>query len=96
MRGFSAATYLGAVKTGVVDSTGSTGGPLAILERLDKIEAQITPLAESFKGVNELKDDLSPLAHNAIKLVIKELEDVESSFQLEDLMEYLEHASGAE
>jgi uncharacterized protein YjgD (DUF1641 family) len=58
-----------------------------ILERLDKIEAQITPLAESFKGVNELKDDLSPLAHNAIKLVIKELEDVESSFQLEDLLE---------
>jgi uncharacterized protein YjgD (DUF1641 family) len=58
-----------------------------ILERLDKIEAQIAPLAESFKGVNELKDDLSPLAHNAIKLVIQELEDVESSFQLEDLLE---------
>lgn len=58
-----------------------------ILERLDKIEAQIAPLAESFKGVDELKDDLSPLAHNAIKLVIKELEDVESSFQLEDLLE---------
>lgn len=32
--GVSAATYLGAVKTGVVDSAGSTGGPLAILERL--------------------------------------------------------------
>jgi uncharacterized protein YjgD (DUF1641 family) len=58
-----------------------------ILERLDKIEAQIAPLAESFKGVNELKNDLSPLAHNAIKLVIQELEDVESSFQLEDLLE---------
>ena len=58
-----------------------------ILERLEKIEAQIAPLAESFKGVNELKNDLSPLAHNAIKLVIQELEDVESSFQLEDLLE---------
>ena len=58
-----------------------------ILERLDRIEAQIAPLAESFRGVNELKDDLSPLANNAIKLVIQELEDVESSFQLEDLLE---------
>ncbi len=58
-----------------------------ILERLDKIEAQIAPLAESFKGVNELKDDLSPLANNAIQLMINELEDVESSFQLEDLLE---------
>ncbi len=58
-----------------------------ILERLDKIEAKITPLAESFKGVNELRDDLSPLANNAIQLMIKELEDVESSFQLEDLLE---------
>lgn len=58
-----------------------------ILERLDKIEAQLAPLAKSFNGVDELKKDLSPLAHNAIKLVIKELEDVESSFQLEDLLE---------
>jgi uncharacterized protein YjgD (DUF1641 family) len=58
-----------------------------ILERLDKIEAQLAPLAKSFNGVNELKDDLTPLANNAIKLVIQELEDVESSFQLEDLLE---------
>lgn len=58
-----------------------------ILERLDKIEAQLAPLAKSFNGVNEFKEDLSPLAHNAIKLVIQELEDVESSFQLEDLLE---------
>ena len=58
-----------------------------ILERLDQIEAKIAPLAESFKGGNELKDDLGPLAHNAIKLGIQELEDVESSFQLEDLLE---------
>ncbi len=57
-----------------------------ILERLEKIEAQIAPLAESFKGVKELKDDLNPLASNAIQLMIKELEDVESSFQLEDLL----------
>ena len=58
-----------------------------ILERLDKIEAQLAPLAKSFNGVNELKEDLTPLANNAIKLVIQELEDVESSFQLEDMLE---------
>jgi uncharacterized protein YjgD (DUF1641 family) len=60
-----------------------------ILERLDRIEAQIAPLAESVKGVYELRDDLRPLAHNAIRLMIKELEDVESSFQLEDLLELM-------
>ena len=58
-----------------------------ILERLDKIEAQIAPLAKSFNDVNELKEDFTPLANNAIKLMIQELEDVESSFQLEDLLE---------
>ena len=31
--GFSAATYLGIVKTGVTESSGPTGGPLALLQR---------------------------------------------------------------
>jgi uncharacterized protein YjgD (DUF1641 family) len=57
-----------------------------ILERLDRIEAKLAPLTESHKSVNELKDDLTPLANQAVQLVIKELEDVESSFQLEDLL----------
>ena len=57
-----------------------------IIERLDHIEAQIGPLAKSVKGINEFKEDLTPLANNAIQLMIKELEDVESSFQLEDLL----------
>ena len=60
-----------------------------ILERLDKIEAKIDPLVTSFKGVKELGTDMSPLAHQAFQLVIKELEDVESSFQLEDLLELI-------
>ncbi len=60
-----------------------------ILERLDRIEAQITPLAESVKSVNELRDDLIPLANNTFQNLIKELEDVESGFQLDDLFEML-------
>ncbi|MBW1999928.1 MAG: DUF1641 domain-containing protein [Deltaproteobacteria bacterium] len=58
-----------------------------ILERLDRIEAQLAPLAESFRAANELKEDATPLANHAFQLMIKELEDVESSCQLEDLLE---------
>jgi len=57
-----------------------------IMERLDRIEAQIAPLAESARGLNELKDDLMIVAHPASQMLIKELQDVESSFQLQDLM----------
>lgn len=32
--GFTSATYLGVVKTGVTESAGATGGPLALLERV--------------------------------------------------------------
>jgi uncharacterized protein YjgD (DUF1641 family) len=58
-----------------------------ILQRLDRIDSQLGPLLETVKNVNELKDDLSPLANNAVKLLIRELQDVESSFQLRDLLE---------
>ncbi|MEW6671215.1 MAG: DUF1641 domain-containing protein [Thermodesulfobacteriota bacterium] len=58
-----------------------------ILERLDRIENQIAPLAQTARGVAELKDDLMPLGHQAVKMLISELQDVESSFQMEDLLE---------
>jgi uncharacterized protein YjgD (DUF1641 family) len=57
-----------------------------ILQRLDRIESQLAPLADTVRRVSELKDDFSPLANNAVKLLIKELQDVESSFQLQDLL----------
>jgi uncharacterized protein YjgD (DUF1641 family) len=57
-----------------------------ILERLDRIEAQLAPLSASARGLNELKEDLIPLSGQAFRLLIRELEDVESSFQLEDLL----------
>jgi uncharacterized protein YjgD (DUF1641 family) len=58
-----------------------------ILERLDRIESRLAPLTDSARSVSELRDDLTPLANNAVKLLVKELQDVESSFQLKDLME---------
>lgn len=60
-----------------------------ILERLDRIEAQLAPLANTTASMKELKNDLTPLANHAVQLIIKELEDVESSFQLEDLLAML-------
>ena len=58
-----------------------------IMQRLDSIESKLSPLADSIKSMNELKEDITPLANNAVQLIIKELEDVESGFQLEDLIE---------
>lgn len=57
-----------------------------ILQRLERIEAQLAPLAETTASMRDLKNDLVPLTNQAVQLVIKELEDVESSFQLEDLL----------
>jgi uncharacterized protein YjgD (DUF1641 family) len=57
-----------------------------ILERLDRIEARLAPISQSAKGLQELREDLIPLSGQAFRLVTRELEDIESGFQLEDLM----------
>ena len=57
-----------------------------ILERLDRIEAQLAPIAQTAGGIKDLREDLIPLSGQAFRLLIRELEDVESSFQLEDLL----------
>lgn len=57
-----------------------------ILARLDRIEAQLAPVSQTASGIKELRDDLIPLSGQAFRLLIRELEDVESSFQLEDLL----------
>lgn len=56
-----------------------------ILQRLDRLEAAVAPLSEFSKSLSELKEDLTPLINSGFKFLIKELQDVESSFQLEDL-----------
>lgn len=63
-----------------------------ILERLDRIEAQLAPISQTASGINELREDLIPLSGQAFRLLIRELEDVESSFQLEDLMVLLKRS----
>lgn len=60
-----------------------------ILERLDRIESQLAPLAYSARSVKELKDDMTPLANNAFRILIEELESVESSCSLEDILELM-------
>lgn len=57
-----------------------------ILERLDRIEARLAPISQSAAGLQELREDLIPLSAQAFRLIIRELQDVESSFQLEDLV----------
>ena len=57
-----------------------------ILERLDRLEAQLVPISRSAQSLQELREDLIPLSGQAFRLVIRELEDVESGFQLEDLL----------
>jgi len=57
-----------------------------ILERLDRIEAKLAPIAHTAGGIKELKEDLIPLSGQAFRFLIRELEDVETSFQLEDLL----------
>ena len=63
-----------------------------ILERLDRIEAQLAPIAQTAGGIKDLREDLIPLSGQAFRLLIEELEDVESSFQLEDLLTLFKRA----
>jgi len=63
-----------------------------ILERLDRIEAQLAPISQTAGGIKELRDDLVPLSGQAFRFLTRELEDVESSFQLEDLMALLKRS----
>ena len=63
-----------------------------ILERLDRIEAQLAPISVTAGGIAELREDLIPLSGQAFRLLIRELEEVESGFQLEDLMVLLKRS----
>jgi len=56
-----------------------------ILERLDRLEARIAPVAESARSISELREELAPRVNEAVQALISGLSDVESDFQLEDL-----------
>lgn len=56
-----------------------------ILQRLDAIEAKIEPIMKSRAAIDELKEDIIPLSNTAVKLLMEELQEIESGFTLEDL-----------
>lgn len=58
-----------------------------ILARLDSIEAKISPLIETANAAKELKEDLTPLINSGIQQLVGELQDIESSVQLDDLID---------
>jgi uncharacterized protein YjgD (DUF1641 family) len=57
-----------------------------ILQRLDALDAKIDPLIKDRQKWSELKEDLLPLQHQAVALVIEQLQEVEAGFQLEDAL----------
>lgn len=57
-----------------------------ILDRLDRLEQEIAPMADSARSISELKEELAPRVNEAVKALIEELADIEADFQLEDLL----------
>ena len=57
-----------------------------IMERLDRIEAQLTPLTASAGAIRDLRDEMGPRVNELVNALIVELADVESDFQLENLL----------
>jgi uncharacterized protein YjgD (DUF1641 family) len=56
-----------------------------ILAKLENIETQMEPLLKSAKRLTELKEDIIPLSNHAVQIMIKELQDVEAGFELDDM-----------
>jgi uncharacterized protein YjgD (DUF1641 family) len=63
-----------------------------LIERMDRLEAQIAPLAESAKALGELREELAPRVNEAVHALIVALADVEADFQLEDLVHLAKNA----
>lgn len=64
----------------------------AILERLERLESRIAPMAETARAVGELRDELVPRVNEAVHALIRELADMEVDFQLEDLLHLVKKA----
>ena len=56
-----------------------------ILQQLDYMGKEISSLTDSARTLRELRDDLSPMVNETVKVLIKELAEVEPDFTLEDL-----------
>ncbi len=57
-----------------------------ILERLERLEEKITPIAESAASIKELKEELAPRVNEGVQALIVGLADVEADFQVEKLV----------
>ncbi len=57
-----------------------------ILQRLERLEEKITPVAESAAALNELKKELTPRVNEAVQALIVEMADIEADFQMESLV----------
>ncbi|MBM4274694.1 MAG: DUF1641 domain-containing protein [Deltaproteobacteria bacterium] len=56
-----------------------------ILERLERMEEKVNMLAKAQAIRDELREDMTPLIGQAFRILMQELGDVETGFQLEDL-----------
>jgi uncharacterized protein YjgD (DUF1641 family) len=63
-----------------------------LVQRMDRLESQIAPIAASAKALGELREELTPRVNEAVAALIAELADVEADFQLEDLMHLAKNA----
>jgi len=60
-----------------------------IIARLERLEHEIMPMAETARAVGELRAELAPRVNEAVHALILELADVEADFQLEDLLFFI-------
>lgn len=63
-----------------------------LIQRMDRLENQIAPIADSAKAIGELRDELAPRVNEAVHALIATLADVEADFQLEDLIHLAKNA----
>lgn len=63
-----------------------------ILEKLERLEAQIQPLVKNSQKLEELKNDLIPIGNHATALLIEQLKEVEAGFQLEEFLSLVKEA----
>ena len=64
-----------------------------ILQKLEKIEAQLEPIVKSREAMLELKNDIVPLSNRAVRLFTDELQEIEAVFQFEDMLDLLKQSA---
>lgn len=57
-----------------------------LVKRLENLERQVAPLAAFAQAAGELREEIAPRINEAVQALIVELADIESDFQIEDLV----------